>query len=450
MRTLTQALTLTSMATAVRSAFNLASVNPVLWWDAESHRAGMAGGAATLFQDAAGTSPVTAVEQPVGRAVDQSGNARHALQATSTARPLLTARKNLLTFSEQFDNAAWTKTAVTVTPDDAQAPDGTQTADRLTNTSASAVVDRIVTVAANTPHTDSIYVKHGNNAWLRILYGSGADAVQCWVNVHTGEVGVVTATAGTAVLSNPIVQPAENGFWRIQATVNLGGTLTSFQRRTFFVSSNGGGSIVSGAWAHFWGAQLEYGSTATSYQRIAAATDYDISAAPLMLQFDGSDDGIASATFPAGTLPANADAYLVIWPDADEQESVLVEDPSSSGARYFGVRHPSQSISQSADGPTTASAAFTANGSPVSGTTNPTRAQLFTATRTGVPVLLQITGLNLSAWTQIGLGRYVSNGTGFGYKGRHGCLLIDQAASDSERTKIRKALAKAYQIQGVV
>lgn len=50
----------------------------------------------TLWQDSAGTTPVTAVEQPVGRMLDKSGNGHHAIQATTTKRPVLSARVNLL------------------------------------------------------------------------------------------------------------------------------------------------------------------------------------------------------------------------------------------------------------------------------------------------------------------------------------------------------------------
>jgi len=54
----------------------------------------------TMFQDSAGTIPVvqpgTVADQPVGRINDKSGNAKDALQATSTERPLLSARVNLL------------------------------------------------------------------------------------------------------------------------------------------------------------------------------------------------------------------------------------------------------------------------------------------------------------------------------------------------------------------
>src|SRR3989304_1071500 len=43
----------------------------------------------TLFQDAAGTIPVTAAGQPVGRMMDKSGNGNHATQSTAASRPIL-------------------------------------------------------------------------------------------------------------------------------------------------------------------------------------------------------------------------------------------------------------------------------------------------------------------------------------------------------------------------
>lgn len=43
----------------------------------------------TMFQDSAGTTPVTAVGQPVGKILDKSGNGNHASQGTSANRPTL-------------------------------------------------------------------------------------------------------------------------------------------------------------------------------------------------------------------------------------------------------------------------------------------------------------------------------------------------------------------------
>ena len=59
----------------------------------------------TMFQDAAGTLPVYApgqgqVDPPVGRILDKSGRGNHAYQATTTSRPTLSARCNLLMGTE--------------------------------------------------------------------------------------------------------------------------------------------------------------------------------------------------------------------------------------------------------------------------------------------------------------------------------------------------------------
>ena len=43
----------------------------------------------TLYQDSAGTTPVTAVSQPVGKILDISGNNNHAYQSTASSRPIL-------------------------------------------------------------------------------------------------------------------------------------------------------------------------------------------------------------------------------------------------------------------------------------------------------------------------------------------------------------------------
>ena len=50
----------------------------------------------TMYQDAAGTTPVTAMEQPVGLWLDKSGKGNHATQSITASRPVLSARKNLL------------------------------------------------------------------------------------------------------------------------------------------------------------------------------------------------------------------------------------------------------------------------------------------------------------------------------------------------------------------
>jgi hypothetical protein len=62
--------------------FTPASLTPSAWYDPSD--------ISTLFQDSAGTTPVTATGQPVGKMLDISGNGNHLIQPTAAARPLYT------------------------------------------------------------------------------------------------------------------------------------------------------------------------------------------------------------------------------------------------------------------------------------------------------------------------------------------------------------------------
>jgi len=73
-------------------AQQIAAMSPSLWLEPS-----VTGG----YQDSAGTTALTqpgggSADPPVGLVLDKSGNANNASQATSTARPVLSARKNLL------------------------------------------------------------------------------------------------------------------------------------------------------------------------------------------------------------------------------------------------------------------------------------------------------------------------------------------------------------------
>ena len=72
------------LVAAIRALF--ANGEQGVWYDPSDF--------STLFQDSAGTTPVTAVEQPVGLILDKSGRGNHASQPTATSRPVLSARVN--------------------------------------------------------------------------------------------------------------------------------------------------------------------------------------------------------------------------------------------------------------------------------------------------------------------------------------------------------------------
>jgi hypothetical protein len=70
---------------------------------------------ATLFQDSAGTTPVTAVEQPVGLQLDLSGRGNHRFQTTSANRPVVSARVNLFVGTATLATQSVTTRATTHT-----------------------------------------------------------------------------------------------------------------------------------------------------------------------------------------------------------------------------------------------------------------------------------------------------------------------------------------------
>ena len=86
--------------------------NAGIWYDPQD--------LTTMFQDAAGTLPVYrpgsgAVDPPVGLMLDKSGGDYHASQNTTTARPTLSGRYNLLLGTETLSTQSVTTAATNYT-----------------------------------------------------------------------------------------------------------------------------------------------------------------------------------------------------------------------------------------------------------------------------------------------------------------------------------------------
>ena len=241
----------------------------------------------TLYQDSTGTTPVTAVEQPVGRMLDRSGRGNHATQATSASRPVLRARYNLLEQSEVFDNAYWTAVSATITPNASVAPNGTTTADRVTLTGGGGRIQRAITT---TNTANSLHVKYVSGSGLWSIDTNGAAGADTTIfNIQTGAIVSTGANnSGTTITALP------NGWYRI--STSRGSTAGS---NIYY--GLGAGSSASDV-LDIWGAQLQTAAdeaaTEGAYQRIAAATDYDTSN-PVWrpyLAFDGTDDSFSTSS----------------------------------------------------------------------------------------------------------------------------------------------------------
>jgi uncharacterized protein YcfJ len=174
--------------------------------------------------------------------------------------------QNLVLRSEEFDNASWSKTDITVTTGSTSAftaPDGTTNADLFTSTaSGSSFLAQTITIASGAA-TFSVFAKAGNHGIFRIGNVSSA-ARAAWFDLNAGAV-IGTVNGGTASIQN-----YGSGWYRCiftASSVVSGGS-------TFIIAISdaaNGTASVSGATMYAWGAQLEVGSVATTYIPTTAA-----------------------------------------------------------------------------------------------------------------------------------------------------------------------------------
>ena len=206
----------------------------------------------------------------------------------TTARPELRARVNLLEYSEQFDNGAWSKTNFTVTANAAIAPDGTQTADLLAPTSPATTSFVIQTTAATSGQVRlSYFAKQNTGRYFVIVRGPYANFDYAVFDLQSGTVTLQPTFAG----SSAIISPENNGYYRCTL---ISSQATGTQAFSISDSASGLGSGTGGS-VFLWGADLRpanIGAAVPAYQRIADANTYDTSGFPLYLRFDGIDDSM--------------------------------------------------------------------------------------------------------------------------------------------------------------
>jgi hypothetical protein len=215
----------------------------------------------------------------------------HAIQATAASRPVLRNRYNLLTYSEQFDNAAWTKNQVSVTANATTAPDGTTTADKVIATAISGAHNLYVGftyLAAG--YSMSFFAKAAEYFAIRV--GSMFSGNSVIFNLSDGTIG--TASAGYT----GTITTLANGWYRcaVTWTASAGGDTPGFYVMQDMSTTSYTGDGTSGIFV--WGADLRSANdTIYPYQRIEAATVYDsdTSKFPLYLACDGSDDSLYTA-----------------------------------------------------------------------------------------------------------------------------------------------------------
>ena len=155
------------------------------------------------------------------------------------------ARTNLIQYSEDFSNASWIKTSLTITSNQTTSPKGDLTADLLTKTAGGGFIQSTTPTASTS--TQSFFVKKDTSDWVYILNGVGFRYFD-----------LVNGVKGNGSDVNSSIEDFGNDWWKITITTNS----TTYFR--IYPAEENSTSATSGS-IYIWGAQLEEGSYATSY-----------------------------------------------------------------------------------------------------------------------------------------------------------------------------------------
>lgn len=194
-----------------------------------------------------------------------------------TGAPLLSmsSRYNLLTYTEQFDNAAWISRETSVVLNSAIAPNGQSAADKvseLANSNEHWIYQGIGAYSAGVTHVHSCYVKTGGRTWA-ILRVDDVSVYYAWFNIATGVLGTVQAG-----LTNATITSVGDGWYRISVSRTYATNSAKYLQVGSAISDGTAAYMGDATKSLFvWGAQVE-DSVLKTYQRVGAATDFDYQA----------------------------------------------------------------------------------------------------------------------------------------------------------------------------
>ena len=241
-------------------------------------------------------------------------------------------RTNLAAYSEQFDNAYWSKSNITVTANSTTNPiNGATTADTLTCTGvASGFLNK--QIAQTGIVTFSIFAKAGTTDLVRLNTYDGSTDRGAIYNLTTG---AVSGAYGSPLFT--LAQSFGNGWYRISIAVNA----ASYSDCQVHIDSVN--SVI------IYGAQLETGDIATDYIATTTAAvsvgpvanvprlDYLNSSCPKLI-LEGQRTNLANWSEQANQytkVGATIGSNVVTSPDGYTNADSIIEDGSTGGHAFY-------------------------------------------------------------------------------------------------------------------
>ena len=229
------------------------------------------------------------------------------------------APHNLLTYSEQFDNAAWTKARASISANATTAPDGTTTAEKLVedNTNNTHLCYFTSFTFAPQAYTASFYLKAAERTKAEIVAGSASTAVGLGFDLVAGTTFACTVP-GTVAPTSSTITSVGSGWWRCSITWTAIAT-TGIDPRVYI--NNGTTATYTGdgtSGIFVWGAQLNIGALQPYYSTTVK-------------NLQGFSQEFNNAVW--SKFGATISADVIAAPDGSNTADKLVED-SSTGPHY--------------------------------------------------------------------------------------------------------------------
>ena len=167
-------------------------------------------------------------------------------------------RTNLVLYSQEFDNAGWTKTQLTIGANNAVSPDGTTNADKLQEIDGVTGNKQVSQVFSQTAGAKSysVFAKKSERSDFSLVTSGGGIA---------GDTTTFNLTNGSVTSGSGAITSYGNDWYRCtQFFTTTDNTSVTVRTRLIFGGSTSYAG-VGGYGLFVWGAQLEAGAYATSY-----------------------------------------------------------------------------------------------------------------------------------------------------------------------------------------